>query len=65
MEIIRGLIDEIVLVPEDTDLRIDLTDELSGILAVVSESEKRAAELLEERGLVRSPGFWDGWILIK
>ena len=65
MEIIRGLIDEIVLVPEDTDLRIDLTDELSGILAVVSESEKRTAELLEERGIVRRPGFWDGWILIK
>jgi hypothetical protein len=27
------------------------------ILALVSESEKRAAELLEERGIVRRPGF--------
>jgi hypothetical protein len=39
-EIIRSLIDEIRLVPEDGALKIELRGELAGILALASESTK-------------------------
>ena len=43
IEIIRSLIDEIVLVPENGELRIDLKGELAGILALAADSKKPAA----------------------
>ena len=42
-EIIRGLVEEIVLTPEDGELRIDLKGELVGILALGSENKSPAA----------------------
>src|SRR5260370_42087590 len=39
-EIIRSLIDEIRLVPQDGALKIELRGELAGILALASESTK-------------------------
>ncbi len=44
-EIIRSLVDEIVLTPEDGELRIDLKGELAGILAMSSGSKKPAAAM--------------------
>ena len=41
-EIIRNLIDEIVLVPENGELRIDLKGELAGILALATDKKKPA-----------------------
>ncbi len=44
-EIIRSLVDEIVLTPEDGELRIDLKGELAGILAMSSGGKKPAAAM--------------------
>ncbi len=43
-EIIRSLVDEIVLTPENGELRIDLRGELAGILAMSTGSKKPAAQ---------------------
>ena len=43
VEIIRSLVDEIVLTPENGELRIDLKGELAGILAMSTDSKKPAA----------------------
>ncbi|MBT7110038.1 MAG: hypothetical protein HN941_04205 [Proteobacteria bacterium] len=42
MDAIRSLIDEIVLTPEDGELRIDLKGDLAGILAMASKNTKKA-----------------------
>src|SRR5216683_5489824 len=39
-ELIRSLIDEICLVPEDGQLRVELRGELAGILALAADSRK-------------------------
>ncbi len=43
-EILRDLIDEITLVPDDGTLRIDLRGALAGILQLTSDSKKPAAD---------------------
>jgi hypothetical protein len=45
MEVIRSLIDEIVLTPEKSELRIDLKGELAGILSLASGKEKPDAKI--------------------
>ncbi len=42
-EIIRGLVDAIVLTPENGELRIDLHGDLAGILALAADGKKPAA----------------------
>jgi hypothetical protein len=42
-ELIRSLIDEIYLVPEDGQLRVELRGELAGILALAADSRSSAA----------------------
>ncbi len=43
-ELVRSLIDEIVLTPEANELRIDLKGELAGILNVCADSKKPAPD---------------------
>ncbi len=59
IEIIRSLIDEIALVPENGELRIDLKGELAGILALASDTKKPAdhRDGLEQIKLVAGAGF--------
>jgi hypothetical protein len=40
MDLIRSLVDAIVLTPEDGKLRIDLRGELAGILALCADKRK-------------------------
>ncbi len=59
-EIIRSLVDEIVLTPEHGELRIDLKGELAGILAMSTDSKKPAAAVrdgFEQIKLVAGGGF--------
>ena len=49
MEIIRSLIDKVVLTPVDGELRIDLHGELAGILALSEEGSKKPASPPEKR----------------
>ena len=59
-EIIRSLVDEIVLTPEHGELRIDLKGELAGILAMSTDSKKPAAATrdgFEQIKLVAGVGF--------
>ncbi len=60
-EIIRSLIDEIRLVPEDGALKIELRGELAGILALASESTKArglsTTGLAEQIKMVAGRGF--------
>ena len=60
-EIIRSLIDEIRLVPEDGALKIELRGELAGILALASESTKArglsTSGLAEQIKMVAGRGF--------
>ncbi|MFQ5928047.1 MAG: recombinase family protein, partial [Terriglobia bacterium] len=46
-EIIRSLVDEIVLVPENGELRIDLKGELAGILSLASANKKPATHVYD------------------
>ena len=59
-DIIRGLIDEVRLVPDDGELRIDLRGELAGILSLC-DSTKKPASSYEERAeqikMVAGAGF--------
>ena len=58
-EIIRNLVDEIVLVPENGDLRIDLKGELAGILSFASDKKKPATHVgdgLEQIKMVAGAG---------
>ncbi len=43
-ELVRSLVDEIVLTPEASDLRIDLKGELAGILNLCADSKKPAPD---------------------
>ncbi len=56
----RGLIDEVHLVPENGELRIDLRGELAGILNLCN-SKKKPASLYEVRAqqikMVAGAGF--------
>ncbi len=59
-EIIRSLVDEIVLTPEHGELRIDLKGELAGILAMSTDSKKPAAAMrdgFEQIKMVAGAGF--------
>ncbi len=59
-EIIRSLIDEIVLTPERGELRIDLKGELAGIMALASDSKKPAGQPhdgLKQIKVVAGAGF--------
>jgi len=42
-EIIRSLVDEIVLTPEDSELKIDLRGDLAGILAIATNAKRPLA----------------------
>ena len=59
-DIIRELIDEVRLVPENGELRIDLRGELAGILSLC-DSKKKPASSYEERAqqikMVAGVGF--------
>ena len=59
-DIIRGLIDEVRLVPEEGELRVDLRGELAGILSLC-DSKKKPASSYEERAqqikMVAGVGF--------
>ncbi len=46
-EIIRSLVDEIVLVPENGELRIDLKGELAGILSLATGNKKPATHVYD------------------
>jgi len=59
-EILRGLIQEIRLVPEDGQLEIELVGDLAGILALVNENPRLAAKTgakitLVEEAVSRKP----------
>jgi site-specific DNA recombinase len=60
-ELIRSLIDEIRLVPDKGELRIELKGELAGILALAADSKKPgdrgAAGLAEQIKMVAGTGF--------
>ncbi len=59
-EIIRSLVDEIVLTPEHGELRIDLKGERAGILAMSTGSKKPAAATrdgFEQIKVVAGVGF--------
>jgi hypothetical protein len=60
-ELIRSLIDEIRLVPEDGELRVELRGELAGILALAADRKKpgglSAAGLAEQIKMVAGEGF--------
>ena len=59
-DIIRGLVDAIVLTPEDRSLRIDLHGDLAGILSLASDGKKPAAvsrDGLAQIKLVAGVGF--------
>jgi hypothetical protein len=60
-ELIRSLIDEIRLVPEAAELRVELKGELAGILALAADSKKpgdlSAAGLAEQIKMVAGTGF--------
>ncbi len=59
-ELIRSLIADITLTPENGQLRIDLRGELAGILNLCSESKKPASRLgdgLEQIKMVAGAGF--------
>ena len=60
-ELIRSLIDEILLVPEDGRLRIELRGELTGILALAADAKKQgspsAARLAQQIKMVAGVGF--------
>jgi site-specific DNA recombinase len=61
LEVIRSLIDEIRLVPDDGELRVELKGELSGILALAADNKKPggvgAAGLAEQIKMVAGRGF--------
>jgi site-specific DNA recombinase len=63
-ELIRSLIDEIRLVPESGELRVELRGELAGILALAADRKKpgglSAAGLAEQIKMVAGPGFEPG-----
>ena len=58
-EIIRGLVDQIVLTPDNGDLRIDLKGDLAAILAISAGSKKPEAVGLgsEQIKMVAGAGF--------
>ena len=59
-EVIRSLVDEILLTPEDGELRIDLKGELAGILSLAAGKKKPDAQLrigLEQIKMVAGAGF--------
>ena len=60
-ELIRSLIEEIRLVPDEGELRVELTGELAGILALAADSKKpgglSAAGLAEQIKMVAGIGF--------
>ena len=58
-EILRGLIDEITLVPQGDGLRVDLKGALAGILQLAADGKKPAAmgDGLEQIKLVAGRGF--------
>jgi site-specific DNA recombinase len=61
LELIRSLIDEIYLIPEGGQLRIELRGELAGILALAADDKKpgglTAAGLAEQIKMVAGVGF--------
>ena len=60
MELIRSLVDAIVLTPENGELRIDLNGELAGILALAAESKRPAGAIAdgqEQIKMVAGVGF--------
>jgi site-specific DNA recombinase len=61
MDLIRSLVDAIVLTPEDGKLRIDLRGELAGILALCADKRKPGSVsgtgLAEQVKLVAGAGF--------
>ena len=67
-EIIRNLVDEIVLVPENGHLRIDLKGELAGILSFASGKKKPATHVgdgLEQIKMVAGAGFVQDPTMLK
>ncbi|MEQ8694527.1 MAG: recombinase family protein [Gammaproteobacteria bacterium] len=59
-ELIRSLVDKIVLTPKDGELSIDLHGELAGILSLCSEKQKTASQVtsgLEQVKMVAGVGF--------
>ena len=59
-ELIRSLIDEIVLVPEGGELNVELKGDLAGILTLCSQSKSPSGlvpEGLEQVKLVAGGGF--------
>jgi site-specific DNA recombinase len=61
MDLIRSLVDEIVLTPEQGELRIDLRGEFAGILALCADKRKpgsvSGAGLAEQVKMVAKAGF--------
>ena len=57
--LIRSLVDEIILTPEENRLRINLNGEIAAILALASNSKKPAAarDGLEQVKMVAGVGF--------
>ena len=60
-ELIRSLIDEIRLIPEDGHLRVELRGELASVLALAANGKKpgdlSAAGLAEQIKMVAGVGF--------